>query len=132
MHFLIHFVVVSTCIIGGQALAHAQSVSFTEQRPFVVGVVPVVGNGAVGGVAIDAKGAIEQAEERDVVALRDARRAALTGLAGDVTRPSKLRKISLRRLDALLAATREPEQAAAVGHALSRRFAARRVRVRLS
>jgi hypothetical protein len=63
----------------------------------------VVGNGAVGGVAIDATGAIEQAEQRDVVALRTARRAALEGVAGDVNQPSELRKISLRRLDTLLA-----------------------------
>ena len=103
MRFLVRIVVVSICIIGGHALAHAQGLSVGEVRPFVVGVVPVVGNGAVGGVAIDAKGAIDEAEERDVVALRNARRAALEGLAGDVTRPSELRKISLRRLDGFLA-----------------------------
>jgi len=104
MNSLIRIVVVSTCIMGGHALAHAQSsISVASQRPFVVGVVPVVGNGAVGGVAVDASGAIEQAEERDVAALRDARRAALDGLAGDINQPSELRKISLRRLDALLA-----------------------------
>ncbi|MBA3482852.1 MAG: DUF1598 domain-containing protein [Pirellulales bacterium] len=104
MYYLIRFIVVSTCILGGHALAHAQStLSEASLRPFVVGVVPVVGNGAVGGVAIDAKGAIDEAEQRDVVALRNARRAAQGGLAGDVTKPSKLRKISLRRLDALLA-----------------------------
>jgi hypothetical protein len=103
IRFLIHFVAISVCIIGGRVPAHAQSVGFAELRPFVVGVVPVVGNGAVGGVAIDAKGAIEQAEQRDVVALRDARRAAMEGLAGDITKPSERRKISLRRLDMLLA-----------------------------
>jgi hypothetical protein len=65
--------------------------------------VPVVRNGSVGGVAIDATGAVEQAEPRDVLTLRNARLAALNGLAGDVTRASKLRKISLRRLDATLA-----------------------------
>ncbi len=104
MEFLLHLVLVSTCIVGGHAVAHAQStISSVTQRPFVVGVIPVVGNGTVGGVAIDANGAIEQAEQRDVVALRDARRAAMSGLAGDITKPSKLRKISLRRLDALVA-----------------------------
>jgi hypothetical protein len=102
MHFLVYCVVVATCLIGGHTVAHAQSVSFAEQRPFVVGVVPVVGNGAVGGVAIDATGAIEQAEQRDVVALRNARRAAMEGLTGDITKASALRKISLRRLDMLL------------------------------
>ena len=60
MRFLIRFIVVSTCIIGGHALGHAQSLSEATLRPFVVGVVPVVGNGAVGGVAIDAQGAIER------------------------------------------------------------------------
>jgi hypothetical protein len=97
--------VVATCVIGGPALAQAppSSLSVASQRPFVVGVIPVVGNGAVGGVAIDARGAVDDAEERDVVALRDARRAALEGVAGDVNQPSKLRKVSLRQLDALLA-----------------------------
>lgn len=103
MYSLIRVIVVSTCIMGGYALVHAQNLSFAEQRPFVVGVVPVVGNGAVGGVAVDANGAIERAEQRDVFELRDARRAALEGLAGDIAKPSKLRKISLRRLDLLLA-----------------------------
>jgi hypothetical protein len=103
LQFLIRLLVLSTCTAQGHALAHAQSVSFAEQRPFVVGVVPVVGNGAVGGVAIDAKGMVDQAEQRDLAALRDARRAALSGLAGDISKPSPLRKISLRRLDALLA-----------------------------
>ena len=79
------------------------SIGEVTQQPFVVGVVPVVGNGAVGGVAIDAHGVMAKAEERDVVALRDARRNALSGLAGDVTKRSELRKISLRRLDDLLA-----------------------------
>jgi hypothetical protein len=91
-------------MVGGCAVAQAQSfIGAGTQRPFVVGVVPVVGNGAVGGVAIDAKGAIEQAERRDLAALRDARRSAMTGLAADISKRSKLRKISLRRLDALLA-----------------------------
>jgi hypothetical protein len=100
----IHLVVAVTCIVGGRAALHAQSfIGAGSQQPFVVGVVPVVGNGAVGGVAIDAKGAIDEAELRDVAALRDARRAAMSGVAGDIAKPSKLRKISLRRLDALVA-----------------------------
>jgi hypothetical protein len=103
MHSLIRFIIVSTCIVRGHLLARGQSISFADQRPFVVGVVPVAGNGAVGGVAVDAAGAIELAEDRDVVALRNARRASLEGLWGDVFKPSDLRKISLRRLDVLLA-----------------------------
>ena len=105
LSFLTRFTAVATCVLGGHALAQGppSSLSVASLRPFVVGVVPVVGNGAVGGVAIDATGAIEQAEQRDVAALRTARRAALEGVAGDVNQPSELRKISLRRLDALLA-----------------------------
>jgi hypothetical protein len=103
MHFLIRIVVVSVCIVGGRAVVHAQSVNYTEQRPFVVGVVPEVGNGTDGGVAIDTNGAIEQAEQRDVVALCDARRAALSRLVGDITKRSELRKISLHRLNTLMA-----------------------------
>jgi hypothetical protein len=88
----------------GQAAGHAQStISEATQRPFVVGVIPVVSNGAVGGVVIDANGAVQRAEHRDVEELRDARRAVVKGLAGDIARPSELRKISLRRLDAHLA-----------------------------
>jgi hypothetical protein len=96
-------IVLATCVIGVPAFAHARSFSVADQRPFVMGVVPVVGNGVVGGVAIDANGAIEQAEQRDIVALRSARCAALEGVAQDITKPSKLRKISLSRLDKLLA-----------------------------
>lgn len=102
-HLLIRCAVVSICAATAPAVGHAQSIGEATVRPFVVGVVPVVGNGAVGGVAIDAKGAIEEAEERDVVALRDARRAALEGRAGEISKPSALRKVSLHRLDALLA-----------------------------
>jgi hypothetical protein len=104
MYRLIRFIAVAICIPSGQALVHAQaSLNEASLRPFVIGVVPVVSNGAVGGVAIDANGAIEQARLRDVAELRDARRDALEGHAGDVANPSKLRKVSLRRLDALLA-----------------------------
>ena len=104
MEFLVHFVVISICIVGSHAVAHAQStISSVTQRPFVVGLIPVVRNGPSGGVAIDANGTIPQAEERDVIALRDAKRAAMSGLTGDITKPSKLRKISLRRLEAIVA-----------------------------
>src|SRR5262245_12352984 len=102
-HFVIRCAAISLCAASGYAVAHAQGISEGTVRPFVVGVIPVVGNGAVGGVAIAAKGAIEEAEQRDIAALREARREALTGVAGDITKTSELRKISLRRLDALLA-----------------------------
>ncbi|MBA4107925.1 MAG: hypothetical protein C0485_19510 [Pirellula sp.] len=103
MDTLIRFLVVLNCVFGGSALASAQNISFAEQRPFVVGVVPVVGNGAVGGVAVDASGVIALAEQRDLLELKEARGVAMVGLGGDVAKQSRLRKISLRRLDALLA-----------------------------
>ena len=102
-------IVLSTCVVGGPPAAHSQGVTFADQRPFVIGLIPVVGRGgpfgggAVGGVAIDAQGVIGEADEGDVVALRDAQRAALERVAGDVARPSKLRKISLRGLERRLA-----------------------------
>src|SRR5262245_42896230 len=105
MNSLARHIAIATCILAAPAVASAQSISnlsVADQRFFVVGVVPVVGNGVVGGVAVDAKGAVEQAKEQDVVALRDARRGAEEGLAGDVAKPSKLRKISLRRLESLV------------------------------
>src|SRR5690349_20197854 len=99
-----HFFVAAAFLLGDHAAARAQSISEVTQRPFVVGVVPVVGaGGGVGGVAIDSNGVVASAEERDVVALRDARRDAMAGVADDVTKKSALRKISLRKLDALLA-----------------------------
>src|SRR4051812_18750784 len=82
----VRFLVAATGFVVGHA--HAQvisSLSVAEQHPFVISVVPVVRNGAVGGVAVDAKGAIEVAEQGDVATLRTARRAAKEGLAGDIT-----------------------------------------------
>lgn len=104
MKFVVHFFVAAALVFGDYAAAQfPSSIGAVTQQPFVVGVVPVAGNGAVGGVAIDANGVMAQAEVRDLVALRDARRNAMSGLAGDVTKRSELRKISLRRLDALVA-----------------------------
>ena len=79
MKFVVHFFVAAAFIFGDRAAAQFQgSIGNVTQQPFVVGVVPVVGNGAVGGVAIDAKGVMAKVEERDVVALRDARRNAMS------------------------------------------------------
>jgi hypothetical protein len=105
VEFVVQFFVAAAFLLGDQAAARAQgSISEVTQRPFVVGVIPVVGaSGGVGGVAIDADGVVGRAEEGDIVALRAARRDAMLGVTGDVTKKSSLRKISLRRLDALLA-----------------------------
>ncbi|BBO31943.1 DUF1598 domain-containing protein [Lacipirellula parvula] len=100
---LMRFALVLAFLLSGRTFLHAQAINFAEERPFVIGVVPVVGNGAVGGVAVDADGTIKRAEQRDETSLLDARRSALDGLTGDIAKPAKLRKVSLRRLDALLA-----------------------------
>jgi hypothetical protein len=70
-------------------------------RPFVIGVIPVVGNnGSVGGVMIDTEGIVHRADTGQVNQLRQARSNALqeSKLSSDINRESPLRKISLRRL----------------------------------
>jgi Protein of unknown function (DUF1598) len=74
-------------------------VTFGSTRPFVIGVVPVVGFGAVGGVSIDASGVVSMVEVDALDRLRDERQQALQPLADDLDRPSALRKISLRLLE---------------------------------
>ena len=58
---------------------------------------------AVGGVMIDANGVLVNAEVDKVNLLRDLRAKALKEIPADLSRPSKLRKISLRELAAALA-----------------------------
>lgn len=91
--------------------AHAQaSVGSLTISPFVIGWRTVAGNGAVGGVSIDAAGVIDRAELDALGKLRDERQAALAELTGDVHRHSPLRKISLRRLEAAIAESRRQGQ----------------------
>jgi hypothetical protein len=84
------------------SVATAQGgVAFTQQRPFVIGFVPVVGaGGAVGGVSIDAEGALARSDVDQTRLLRDARLKALREVDGDLQAPSRMRKISLRGLAA--------------------------------
>ena len=98
-------------LIGGSALlaalllalpAAAQFVSSTEIRPFVVGIVPVVGPGGVGGVSIDAQGVVTRANVEALGRLHDARQRALAPIDSDVQATSRMRKVSLRRLAAAL------------------------------
>jgi hypothetical protein len=75
------------------------SLSFGTQRPFVVGIIPVVGaSGAVGGVSIDADGVVARSDLETRGKLREARLAALKGVDSDIQSASPIRKISLRRL----------------------------------
>src|SRR3954451_21381458 len=78
--------------------ACAQSVAFSEVRPFVVGVVPVVGPGGVGGVSIDAAGVVARSDRDALGKLRELRARAIAAGDSDLAAASKLRKISLQRL----------------------------------
>src|SRR5690606_11447798 len=75
----------------------------TALRPFVVGLVPVVGRrGAVGGVLIDASGVVVRSDAETLRRLREARTRALQPIAADLQAASPLRKISLRGIGATL------------------------------
>jgi hypothetical protein len=56
------------------------------------------GGGAVGGVRVDVDGILANIDGRDMDVLVKARRDALRQAEGDLAKPSKLRKVSLRRL----------------------------------
>jgi hypothetical protein len=90
-------------LLAGSSPACAQFISDTTVQPFVVGVVPVIGNsGRVGGISIDAAGAVSRSSVETLGRLRDARLKALAVGDSDINTASPLRKISLRRLsDAL-------------------------------
>jgi len=82
--------------------ALAQFTGNIEFRPFVVGLIPVVGNGAVGGVSIDASGVLARSDLDATGALRDARLRALMPIDSELAASSRCRKISLRRLSAAI------------------------------
>ncbi|MCH7726454.1 MAG: DUF1598 domain-containing protein, partial [Planctomycetes bacterium] len=73
-------------------------------RPFITGWIPVIGrNGAIGGVQVSADGVVQRADVDATGKLRKARMDALKELPRDIARVSKLRKISLRRLETAIA-----------------------------
>ena len=79
------------------------SVFDIQAKPFVTGLIPVVGpRGGVGGVSIDARGVVARSKIDSAAGLRDVRRAALAASNGDVAAASPLRKVSLRGLVAEL------------------------------
>src|SRR5690242_1461245 len=82
--------------------APAQFVGSGEIRPFVVGVVPVVGRGGVGGVSIDAHGVVSRSDVESLGRLRDARLKALAPIDSEMQAASPLRKVSLRHLQAAI------------------------------
>lgn len=78
----------------------AQSTFSGRLRPFVTGVIPVVGNsGVVGGVSVDPEGVLRRGEVDQSGELRKQWESVLARVPSDLQRPSKLRKISLRRLE---------------------------------
>ncbi len=90
--------VIVVCVYGQRAMAQA-SVQNVTLSPFVIGFVPVVNNGAVGGVLIDARGVVARADTDSEDRLRAAREKALKEAPADLDRFSELRKVSLRGLE---------------------------------
>src|SRR5688500_308743 len=71
------------------------AVAVTQQRPFVIGLVPVVGaGGAVGGVSIDAQGVVARSDVDQTQRLRDARLKALAEVDSELRETSPMRKVS--------------------------------------
>ena len=70
---LVGFVLVWSLIIGSCHQAAGQFIGSGEIRPFVVGLVPVVGPGGVGGVSVDAKGVVARSDVESLGRLREAR-----------------------------------------------------------
>ncbi len=101
-HSLILFLAVCCGAMSGRS-GEAQVPSYvgvTTLRPFVVGIIPVVGNGAVGGVSIDAQGILARSTADAIGQLAEERAKALQQQPStEVAAASKLRKISLRRLE---------------------------------
>jgi hypothetical protein len=89
-------------LLGGSH-AHAQAIGSIEVRPFVTGLIPVIGrNGAVGGIAVDADGVVARSTTAQARELKAARAAALAPAISPVAVSSRLRKISLQGLQAAL------------------------------
>ncbi|MDZ4782750.1 MAG: DUF1598 domain-containing protein [Planctomycetia bacterium] len=70
------------------------------------GGIGIVSTGAVGGVSIDVNGVLNNAEVDQLTGLHDAREKAMQGVSDDMKPFSKLRKVSLRGLQAAIAAQR--------------------------
>ncbi len=95
------------------AVAQAQaSFGVVTLRPFVTSVIPVVNNGVVGGVSVDVEGVLSRSEADAMGRLREERLRALEPMGDEVVEPSKLRKISLRALEAAIDERRQAGQRA--------------------
>jgi hypothetical protein len=56
------------------------------------------GGGAVGGVRVDVDGVLANVDASELARLKKAREEALAQVPGDLNRPAKMRKVSLRRM----------------------------------
>jgi len=90
-------------LVPRPAAGQGGAVAFTQQRPFVIGFIPVVGpNGGVGGVSIDAQGVVSRSNVDQLGLLRDARLKAQLPPSREMPQASTLRKVSLKGLSAEL------------------------------
>jgi hypothetical protein len=103
IYFNRHFSWVFLLVLLAVSPIWAQAISDIASQPFVVGLVPVIGNsGRVGGISIDAVGAVSRSDVETLGRLREARLKALAVTDSEINVASPLRKISLRRLSAAL------------------------------
>lgn len=92
----------ASLVLVGSARGQSR-VGFFELHPFVTGLIPVVGpGGAVGGVSIDAQGIVARRSEEAVARLREARLRASQPIESDLQATSRMRKVSLRGLQAAI------------------------------
>lgn len=83
--------------MNAQQIAGIQSAT---QRVFVTSVTPVIGpGGLVGGVLVDAEGVVSRPDGEELASLQATRAAALQRQPAEITRPTAMRMISLKRLD---------------------------------
>ncbi len=93
----------SLLLLPGVSWAQTGGVANVQLRPFVIGIVPIVGNGAVGGVSVDAEGVLARAAVDATDRLRESRLKAMGQVPVELERSSALRKVSLRRLETEIA-----------------------------
>ena len=107
-YYCLFTVALHTVLCGGSANAQFQT---GGGRPFVVGVVPVVGpNGQVGGIKVDADGVARRVDVKEDRKFKNAN-FKVSPANKDVDKKSSLRKISLKRLEKSLATHLEQQKA---------------------
>jgi hypothetical protein len=109
--FAVAIPVVFTLGLGTASVRGQSGVANTELRPFVTGLIPVVGRGGfVGGVSVDAAGVVTRSDTEAVGRLRDLRMGALEKVRTELDASSALRKVSLRGLMAAIQTRRRAGQ----------------------